>query len=93
MQAPFNILAYLLALGSSIWVTGRAARGLIVGLLAEGGPDIPEWVESGLPLRGRWLRAFLLAPLVLLTIASLFVFLLAAWALVLIGINEVLWGR
>ena len=65
------VLAATVAVALSGYVTVRVGRSLVTVFLEDSEP-LPGWLEAAAPLKGRWLRLFLLSPI--LALLLLFVF-------------------
>jgi hypothetical protein len=64
-MTPLDTLFSTLALLAGLAYTVRIGRGLFRGILADPRRCVPDWLESWMPLKGRWLRCLVAAPALL----------------------------
>ncbi|MGV3721393.1 MAG: hypothetical protein ACO1SX_10840 [Actinomycetota bacterium] len=82
------------ALPIAIWVTARATRALYSGDISKNESRAPHWLETMLPVRGRWLRYLMWGPVYLPMIVAMFLSQLLTWSCIAVWVIKSLpFGR
>lgn len=62
----------------AVWAAYKSGRALVQRVLNEGITGIPAWLETLLPLRGRWLHLLIVGPIAVVISVGVFFGVLAA---------------